>query len=282
MVVHDIKIPPEVPMPEPRPLPKVKNSQAIFAVADVEKTIDFYRRVLGFEGQWLWGQPPTFGGANWGKVQIMFCQQRELAAQVEGHQHFFHCDDVDGMYARHQANEAPIIEEIENKPWGMREYVVRDINGYHLRFAGPATYQRRPTARETMPPTIRLVERMATLDEFVMLTKAVGWNHNQANMQQALDNSLFGVVAIDTAGGGEKVVGMLRLIGDSARFFYVQDVMVLPEYQNQKIGSAMMEAVMAWLRQNAQSGTFVGLFTGKPAFYERYGFESGGGMTMRF
>jgi predicted N-acetyltransferase YhbS len=54
--------------------------------------------------------------------------------------------------------------------------------------------------------------------------------------------------------------------------------MVLPAYQGQRIGSAMMEAAMAELRKVGRSGAFVGLFTGKPGFYERLGFRLDGGM----
>ena len=39
---------------------------------------------------------------------------------------------------------------------------------------------------------------------------------------------------------------------------------------------------MAELRRRAPSGAYVGLFTGKPTFYERFGFGEGGGMSLVF
>jgi predicted N-acetyltransferase YhbS len=88
-------------------------------------------------------------------------------------------------------------------------------------------------------------------------------------------------VAVDTREAGkERIVGALRVVGDGVRCFYIQDVMVLPEFQHQRIGSAMMESIMHWLRRTASKGAFVGLFTGKPAFYEPYGFEGGYGMCV--
>jgi catechol 2,3-dioxygenase-like lactoylglutathione lyase family enzyme len=264
------------------PAVMLKASEAILAVADVAATVRFYRDVLGFEGEWLWGEPPTFGAVRWGSVQVMLCQQPGLAARVEGHQHFFRCDEIDALHARHQALGAPIIEAMENKPWGFREYVVRDINGYHLRFAGPEKYQRPRTARSSLPGYIRLEQRLPTVEESVALTKAVGWNRTVEILRVSLKNSLYGVVAIDGRDPhNQRIVGSIRVIGDGGTFFYIQDVAVLPEFQNQRIGSAMMELTMAWLKTAAPKGAWIGLFTGKPGFYERHGFKSGNGMSLQ-
>ena len=253
----------------------LKKSESIFAVADVPATVRFYREILGFDGQWLWGTPPTFGGVTWGHIQIMFCQQPNMTGKVEGHQHMFSVDDIQSLYEKHKATAAPIISDIENKPWGVREYTVRDLNGYHLRFGGPATYDRPPNATDVLPPHIRLEKRLPTLDEYVRLTEAVGWTKDLTTMPGALDHSLFCIVASDTRSG--QAIGMARACGDG-RYYTIWDVAVLPEYQGQKIGSAMMEATMAELRQRGPSGAFVGLFTGKEAFYKRLGFVPGGGM----
>jgi len=253
----------------------MKSSEAIFAVADVMQTVRFYRDVLGFESEWLWENPPTHGGVRWGEVHVMFSLQPELSKRVDGHQHWFSVEDVNGLYERHKTAGAPIVSDIENKPWGFREYTVRDINGYHLRFAGPVKYERPKTGTETLPAHIRIEVRKATLDEYVKLTEAVGWNKDVSTMPQALEHSLFCVVAIDVRGG--QTVGMLRVCGDG-RYYTIWDVMVMPAHQGQKIGTAIMEAATNELRRIGPKGAFVGLFTGKRAFYERLGFCDGGGM----
>ena len=56
---------------EPAPV-GLSRSEAVLAVADVAATIRFYRDKLGFTGEWLWGDPPTFGGVSWGRVGGMF------------------------------------------------------------------------------------------------------------------------------------------------------------------------------------------------------------------
>src|SRR5207237_7885555 len=120
----------------------LKWSEPSVAVLDVVATTRFYREMLGFQGEWVWGEPPTFGGGRWGEVQVMFCQQPGLAGRVEGHQHAFSCEDIDSLRERHRSSGAPVISEIANKPWGVREYTVGDLHGYDLRFGGPAAYER--------------------------------------------------------------------------------------------------------------------------------------------
>jgi ribosomal protein S18 acetylase RimI-like enzyme len=260
--------------------PAMKESTAILAANDVRETVRFYRDVLGFEADWLWGDPPTFGGVRWGRVQLMFCQQPEIARHIEGHQHWLQVADADAMLKTHRDRGAPIISDIGNKPWGWREYIVRDVNGYHLRFAGPCTYEKPASALSTMPPYIEIVERLPTADEHMALSKSVGWQSFQEVLPAALAHSLFGVVALDTRDPARPVVGSARIVGDTAIFYYIQDVMVLPAYQNQRIGSAMMETLMEYIRAHAPKGAMVQLFTGKPGFYERHGFRVMNGMGL--
>ena len=252
-------------------------SEAIFAVADVRETVRFYREKLGFESEWFWGDPPTFGGVRWGMVQVMFNQMPQLQARVEGHQHMFRVDDIRPLYERHKSAGATIVHELENKPWGMSEYVVRDPNGYHLRFGGVEIYHRKSTATDVMPSHIRIEKRTPTLDEYMRLSQSVGWNTDAGNMTDALEHARFCLIAIDTRDG--KIVGMTRVSGDR-RGYFISDVIVIPEYQCQKIGSALMERALVELRKIGPKGAFVGLFTPKPMFYERLGFQKGIGMHI--
>jgi GNAT superfamily N-acetyltransferase len=257
-------------------------SNPIFAVSGVRETVRYYREVLGFESEWFWfgkggDAPPDFGGVHWGKVNVMFCLQPELIGKIDGHQHAFHVDDVQALYERHRANGVQIISDIGNKPWGLREYTVCDLNGYHLRFGGPVTYERPATATETLPEHIGIELRKPTLEEYLALAGAVGWNQDRETMQPALEQALFGVVGTDTRDG--TCVGMLRVCGDP-RQYSIWDVIVLPGHQGQKIGTAMMEAALAELRRRGRPGTIVSLYTGKAQFYTRLGFREGGAMCL--
>jgi ribosomal protein S18 acetylase RimI-like enzyme len=81
---------------------------------------------------------------------------------------------------------------------------------------------------------------------------------------------------------------MGRVIGDGGMVYYIQDLIVLPEFQGQEIGSKMMDKIMAYISAHASHNTIIGLMSavGKERFYERYGFTTrptekyGAGMTM--
>ncbi len=256
----------------------LNKSTAIFAVRDVQETCDFYVRTLGFKVNWLWETPPTFGCVGLGKVEIYLCQQPELAGRIEGHMHIFDVEDVAALYAQHQASGAAIISPLENKPWGVYEYTVRDCNGYHLRFAGPEKYEKPKTAMETLPAHIALSVGLPTMAEFVSLFRSVNWGVEEIAMRAALEHSMFGIVARD--GRTNEIVGMTRVTGDG-KSFMIWDVIVRPEHQGQRIGTALLEAALAELRgRKVHAGAFVGLFTGKAEFYERLGFKRDGGMHL--
>lgn len=128
-------------------------------------------------------------------------------------------------------------------------------------------------------------ERVPTAKEFNGLLEAVGWREyfNFDEAARALQNSLYGVVVRD----GERVIGMCRLVGDGAINFYIQDLVVAPDYQGRGIGSMIMEKMMAYLQQNAPHNAYIGLFSVENAkgLYQRFGFRGPDdylyGMCMR-
>ena len=86
-----------------------------------------------------------------------------------------------------------------------------------------------------------------------------------------LQNSLFSVCVILE----NKLIGCGRVIGDGGIYFYVQDIIVLPEFQGKGVGGRIMDAVMEFLKAHARDGAFVGLMAaeGVSKFYERFGFK---------
>jgi len=87
---------------------------------------------------------------------------------------------------------------------------------------------------------IDYIEKAPSVGEHNTLTNAVSWGVFETGIvKTALANSLYIICAYD----GDKIVGFGRLIGDGAMFLYVQDIMVLPEYQGRKIGTGIMSSL---------------------------------------
>ena len=115
-------------------------------------------------------------------------------------------------------------------------------------------------------------ERLPNVHEYLAFRKAVGWNLvNEDACKVGLDGSLYCVCAEIN----NKIVGIARIIGDSGLYFYIQDVIVFPEYQGLGIGGLLMDEVMDYLGKNLTSKATVGLMAskGKETFYEKYGFS---------
>jgi uncharacterized glyoxalase superfamily protein PhnB len=106
------------------------------ACTDILEAITFFEDKLGFTREWTWGDPPTDGGVQREGVRIYLVQNPELAARVKDSEITVTVENIDALYAEHQASGAPIEMTIRDEPWGSREYHVRGVSGYILRFSG--------------------------------------------------------------------------------------------------------------------------------------------------
>ena len=117
-----------------------------------------------------------------------------------------------------------------------------------------------------------VVERAPTVDEFRRLrAPAGGGEMSDEGLAAGLASALYSCVVVHDG----DVVACGRVIGDGGMYFYVQDVIVLPEYHGRGLGVKVMDSVLAYLQRVARPGAFVGLMDADNAegFYERYGFQ---------
>jgi uncharacterized glyoxalase superfamily protein PhnB len=88
-----------------------------------------------------YGNPVVYAGVRSSEVEIYFTEDVEFGRSIKkGNVHpevFIWIDNADALYKVHLNNGAEIIESITDRPWGARQYVIRDLNGYHLKFAQP-------------------------------------------------------------------------------------------------------------------------------------------------
>src|SRR5690554_157346 len=69
-----------------------------------------------------------------------------------------------------------------------------------------------------------------------------GWTiytDNMPRLMAALNNS-----AVYTAWDGQRLIGLLRAVGDEETILYIQDILVLKAYQRRGIGSALLKRVL--------------------------------------
>ncbi len=126
-----------------------------------------------------------------------------------------------------------------------------------------------------------LADNVLSAEDFVRLKVATGFiDRPLEQAKAALENGLFNVSAICEG----QVVGMGRLVGDGAMYWYLQEIIVLPEFQGKGIGRSIVYRLLEHIESTAIPGTkiSVGLTAvkGKEPFYEKFGFtHSSQGMT---
>ena len=124
----------------------------------------------------------------------------------------------------------------------------------------------------TVPAGYELRATTPSVDEFLRLRREAGMSdRSRESIARGLPNTTYGVHVVETEGGA--AVGMARIVGDGGSVFHVSDMAVAEPHQGRGIGTAMMDALVAWLRENAPDGTYVDLLADVDGFYERWGFE---------
>ena len=75
------------------------------------------------------------------------------------------------------------------------------------------------------------------------LYEAVGW-HAYTQQFTNLGELMIASQLVYTAWDGNRLVGLIRTVGDGLSIQYVQDLLVLPSYQGQGIGTALLQYVL--------------------------------------
>ena len=116
-------------------------------------------------------------------------------------------------------------------------------------------------------------QEIVKLEDVLNLYQAVGWTNytNQPQMlEQALSHSLVIYLALD----GDAVVGLIRLVGDGFLSVFVQDLIVLPSYQRQGIGSSLMKEALEDYKDAYQVQLVTEQTEKNVGFYRSLGFEA--------
>ncbi len=111
------------------------------------------------------------------------------------------------------------------------------------------------------------------LDEIVNLYESVGWmNYLERvdTLREAYANSLCVLGAYDS----DRLVGIIRAVGDGRTIVFVQDIIVLSEYQRQGIGSKLLQAVMERYQDVYQMELLTDNTEKTKAFYRSAGFTA--------
>jgi catechol 2,3-dioxygenase-like lactoylglutathione lyase family enzyme len=96
------------------------------AVRDVPAAQAWYRDTLGMDVNWIWED--NFGSVSRDHVELFIFECDEPRPGICS----IWVDDVDGIYER-CGPSGSVVSELELKPWGVREFSIKDPDGNVLR-----------------------------------------------------------------------------------------------------------------------------------------------------
>jgi catechol 2,3-dioxygenase-like lactoylglutathione lyase family enzyme len=146
-----------VPIP---PIVECEQQHPSLPVPSVPDAAAFYAERLGFAQGFIWGEPPSIAGVNLGRTQVFLEQGSPNPAGVAL---YFVVGNADELFAFHQAQGVEVVQPLTDQHYGLRDYRIRDLNGYllgfghHLFNAGP------PIPIERVDVHVRLEKRLAAL-----------------------------------------------------------------------------------------------------------------------
>lgn len=104
------------------------------------------------------------------------------------------------------------------------------------------------------------------------LYASVGWSNytnRPQQLEQAFHQSLFVMAAYDE----DKLVGLIRAVGDGLTIVFIQDLLVYPHYQRQGIGRSLLEQTLERFKDIYQIQLATEKSDKNLAFYQELGFR---------
>ncbi len=110
------------------------------------------------------------------------------------------------------------------------------------------------------------------MDKYWALFQTTGWNNQYCatpeELARALAKSWFLVAAYD----GDQLVGFGRVVSDEALHAMIYDLIVIPAYQQQSLGTQILEMLVKKCLDTHIRDIQLFCAKGKQAFYEKRGF----------
>ncbi|HEL1602840.1 TPA: GNAT family N-acetyltransferase [Streptococcus suis] len=97
-----------------------------------------------------------------------------------------------------------------------------------------------------------------------------GYTSRPEMLEKSLEHSLLVLVAFDS----DRLVGLLRAVGDGHSIVFIQDILVLPPYQRQGIGRHLLEQAVTHFPGIYQLHLLTDNTEKTRSFYEELGFTA--------
>jgi catechol 2,3-dioxygenase-like lactoylglutathione lyase family enzyme len=116
---------------------QIHGIQPVLPVPDVAAAADWFVRTLGFELDFLHGDPVVHGRVklgdhSWGAPIYIHLSRSDAPIQPCGETRLHVGHDIDGLHAHAVVSGAAVLLPPTNQPWGLREMVLQGPAGHRL------------------------------------------------------------------------------------------------------------------------------------------------------
>lgn len=111
--------------------------QPVLPVPEVTAAADWFVRVLGFDVDFIIGDPPSYarvklGDRSWGDPIYIHLSLQQGPIHPCGQTRLHVGHDIDGLHRHVLAQDATVLEPPADQPWGLREFVLQAPGGHRL------------------------------------------------------------------------------------------------------------------------------------------------------
>jgi catechol 2,3-dioxygenase-like lactoylglutathione lyase family enzyme len=115
-------------------------------VADIKISCEYFTTKLGFEVDFIYGDPPFYGQVTRDNARVALRQIDEpVFRDIRDREHLLSAaitvattDEIKQLFLAYQSEGVNFHQTLKKEPWGARNFIVRDPDGNLILFAGPA------------------------------------------------------------------------------------------------------------------------------------------------
>ena len=127
--------------------PILNSTEAQLFVADIQASCDFYAGKLGFTVAFVYDEPPFYGQVkrDHAKLNLRVVDEPVFAGDIREREHLLSASltvatagEIKRLFLSYQAAGVQFHQTLKKEPWGARTFIVPDLDGNLILFAGPA------------------------------------------------------------------------------------------------------------------------------------------------
>jgi len=116
-------------------------------VADIKTSCDFFTSRLGFTIAFSYGEPPFYAQVtrDGARLNLRCVDRPVIDPELRDREQLLSAaltvataDEIKQLFLEFQAAGVTFLQTLKREPWGAKNFIIRDVDGNLLLFAGPA------------------------------------------------------------------------------------------------------------------------------------------------